>query len=848
MSVAAQGRQGNPPGPGHSWPDRDPAGGPSSPSSDFSSDFPSPSSPLSCSSPFPSPSSPLSSPSSCPSPVPPSTAVLPPLLDHHSLRIGALNVRGPHTPSALSKLVAAARFAARELIDILSLAEIGMDIRIHRSSAFQIKLETEFVLIVPPPDPRIAGVAHHSGTCLLVSPSWAKHQGQVITKGERLLAVPFHFSHHTVVFITMYQYTDPHSTNKVAASALCHLLEGLLAELPEMFHDPRIILMGDLNEVMDSEMDRTPRASGVPRPVANPYFSRIAAAFGLVDVFRALYPEARSFTFNGPSSQSRIDYIWSSAAVFHSITSCSHTEVPELYSDHALVWADMLVGPLLPATCQALEGFNPTTLALRKGVTEVQWEAYTKAVDELLPLTSFAEDAPEAVELMWEALSSAILKAGSMHVARLAPAHRKKKGRIHPVKIFPHEAEATHLHSFLKLHGPSPTHPDPEALWYSLVGGVYEEWARSGWPSSYWLLENDVWLTWWEWASSRVMHLNRRVSRLRKKTRAQRIRAAIEARCMGMKLAPSRALMSILDRYTEPISANVIVKQTPDGPTHLTAWGDVDGELQSIFHQWTAKRHPHTDNLLSCPRLAALYAPCDPALSALGSAGSVILEIELNTTLAACPGGKAPGPSGVSYEFLVHLGPKARALLLTLFNCCLRFSVVPQGWLEHTIIPIPKGKSTGDFNQTRPISLLDPARKLLEQIINRRIRLGLLAHPDTLTGGNFGFVPGDGIEGALAIVRETLADANESNSSLYMAQQDIRRAYDTVSWESLSLSLARVGMGPIITSLLGHMWQGRSARVKTNRAQAFFPSRTGLGFCPPYCGLYSMTLSLLQCG
>lgn len=60
-------------------------------------------------------------------PPPPVQTSLPPLLDPEAFRVGALNVRGAHTPAMASKLVIAARIAVRESLAILALSEIGMD-------------------------------------------------------------------------------------------------------------------------------------------------------------------------------------------------------------------------------------------------------------------------------------------------------------------------------------------------------------------------------------------------------------------------------------------------------------------------------------------------------------------------------------------------------------------------------------------------------------------------------------------------------------------------------------------------------------------------------------------------
>lgn len=76
-----------------------------------------------------------------------------------------------------------------------------------------------------------------------------------------------------------------------------------------------------------------------------------------------------------------------------------------------------------------------------------------------------------------------------------------------------------------------------------------------------------------------------------------------------------------------------------------------------------------------------------------------------------------------------------------------------------------------------------------------------------------------------------------------MAQQDIRRACDTVWWSSLEKGLQRVGRDPQFenATLLGDMWQDRQAQVATNRGLTLpFPFENGLAqggvLSPPPAG------------
>lgn len=524
-----------------------------------------------------------------------------------------------------------------------------MDSRIHRSAAFAIKQDSGYSLVVPPPDPGTQGISHHSGTALLISPNWARFKGRAFVKSERLISVPFHFPGHTVVFISVYQFTDPHSLNKVSAAGLSSDLEDLLGTITRRFKDPHVFVMGDLNEVMDVGLDRTPRPDGTPRPERLPLMGPISVAFGLVDCFRTLYPSERSYTYRGPSSQSRIDYLWMDRSSLPSLVSCGHVLVPQLYTDHLLVWADILVDPLLPLSSAGAEGLPPEGLVVRKHITPDQWDLFRDEVEGMVS-TGIAQGSPPTVEGQWDVLSTAIQHGGLAHIARCAKSFKPPRGKVHPARLFPKEPEAIMLRALLEEGGPIKGVDDPEDHWYRMGDQFHQLLLHQGWPTSY-LVEGDqpgVVLQWWEWADQRIRSLNRSVARLRRKCLAQRIRAAIEARCSAMGSAMSRSLRSILDRHSEPISASlrVLVKTGPEGDSYLTQWPDVDAEVRDIYHQWTASRNPDVNSLLACPRWAEVYHPLDPNQSPMGTIGSGITSYELDQVLRTSPHGKSPAPRG----------------------------------------------------------------------------------------------------------------------------------------------------------------------------------------------------------
>ena len=74
---------------------------------------------------------------------------------------------------------------------------------------------------------------------------------------------------------------------------------------------------------------------------------------------------------------------------------------------------------------------------------------------------------------------------------------------------------------------------------------------------------------------------------------------------------------------------------------------------------------------------------------------------------------KALGPDDICAEHLLHLGPVARDVILSLINLAWERATIPSSWRRAIIIPIPKaGKGRSSVENYRPISLTSHLVKL----------------------------------------------------------------------------------------------------------------------------------------
>ena len=128
----------------------------------------------------------------------------------------------------------------------------------------------------------------------------------------------------------------------------------------------------------------------------------------------------------------------------------------------------------------------------------------------------------------------------------------------------------------------------------------------------------------------------------------------------------------------------------------------------------------------------------------------VITRSEVEKVLKKTKTGKAADHSGVMSEMFVIADELGLEWLTDLCNKIVTEGKIPEDWKNSLLVPIFKGK--GDPLQCgsyRAIKLLDQAMKVMERVIDARIRY--MAKVDDM---QFGFMPGKGTTDAIFLVRQ----------------------------------------------------------------------------------------------
>ena len=190
---------------------------------------------------------------------------------------------------------------------------------------------------------------------------------------------------------------------------------------------------------------------------------------------------------------------------------------------------------------------------------------------------------------------------------------------------------------------------------------------------------------------------------------------------------------------------------------------------------------------------------------------------------------KAPGPSGIQHILIKKASSSLHTLLLLLYNICLSSSNIPDEWKNSNIILIPKPcEWEGNLDLTRPITLIETARKGLSSILTKRVT-DICKNLNILQGNNFSVLKNTSTTSPIHIINSLLEDAREKHSEIWCTFQDMRRAYDSVSWQMLELAMIRIKMNPTYITLCKNIHIMRQNQILTEyELTSSYPVMDGL--------------------
>lgn len=202
----------------------------------------------------------------------------------------------------------------------------------------------------------------------------------------------------------------------------------------------------------------------------------------------------------------------------------------------------------------------------------------------------------------------------------------------------------------------------------------------------------------------------------------------------------------------------------------------------------------------SCPdRRPVQEKKSDDALSA------PISKVEVEQALKDLKRGTAPGPDGVKADSLTaSLIPQ----ITFWFNVWLVHGRGPEPQYTGRTTLIPKTENPKDASEFRPITVGPILTRLFHRLLAKRME------SIELSTDQRGFRRVDGVMHNISIAKALLTRARSEARPLCLAFLDIRKAFDSVSHESLMAAAKYVGIPPLIRRYIENMYQVAATTVE----------------------------------
>ena len=196
---------------------------------------------------------------------------------------------------------------------------------------------------------------------------------------------------------------------------------------------------------------------------------------------------------------------------------------------------------------------------------------------------------------------------------------------------------------------------------------------------------------------------------------------------------------------------------------------------------------------------------------------------EVKKALGSMRVGKAAGGSGLTVELLRAAGDTGLKWLTEIYNRVWREGKAPEDWKKGIVIPVYKGKGDPlDCGSYRPIKLLEHSMKVMERVIERRLRE--IVQVDEMQRG---FMPGRSTVDAVFAIRSLVEKHLEKSERLWAAFVDLEKAFDRVPRELVWWSLRRKNVTESLIGAMKALYEGSRAAV---RVKAGPKAQTGREF------------------
>ena len=243
---------------------------------------------------------------------------------------------------------------------------------------------------------------------------------------------------------------------------------------------------------------------------------------------------------------------------------------------------------------------------------------------------------------------------------------------------------------------------------------------------------------------------------------------------------------------------------------HREHWEDIFKEVEEEDYENTEIVYEHMQNNI---HRTVPYDNTDINRLGTGVTDDTITEIEIRNIIKNLKK-TSPGESGINKTILTQLPDVAITRLTEIYNSTISAGYFPDKWKHATIRLIPKaGKSPHNPQNFRPISLLEVPGKILERVINTRLKLHLEIN-NMYNESQFGFRTGRGTTHALAIITEKIAQNKADKGQCQVIMRDVSKAFDQVWHLGLKYKIQQLQLPLSTEKFLCDFLSDRTASIK----------------------------------
>lgn len=191
-------------------------------------------------------------------------------------------------------------------------------------------------------------------------------------------------------------------------------------------------------------------------------------------------------------------------------------------------------------------------------------------------------------------------------------------------------------------------------------------------------------------------------------------------------------------------------------------------------------------------------------------------SLEIENLISTLKNDSAPGLDGITNTLVKVIRPYISTPLTYIYNLSFSSGCFPNTWKVASVIPIHKDGPRDSPSNYRPISLLSVFSKLLEKLMNKRLR-AFLETNNLLSSRQFGFRTHISTEDAVQKLVNLVVTHIDDGLCCYGVFLDLAKAFDTVSFPILLRKLEGMGVRGIALEWFRSYLSNRKQLVQIDR-------------------------------